>query len=240
MLPPIRGVIDRRILVNYRVDPAVLDDALPGEFAPRTVDGWGIGGTCCIRLRDVRPRGVPARLGASSENAAHRIAVEVPGDDGPEPGVYVPRRDTDSALNRCLGGRVFPGVHNAATFEVHEAGDRYELRMESADGECRIEVAGERADALPADSVFDSVGAASSFLRDGSVGYSPAGRGEGYEALEVRPFEWNVAALSVDEASASYFESFPDHAVSFDHALLVWDVEHEWHEGESLCATPAD
>ncbi len=33
-IPAIRGVIDRRILVNYRVDPSVLAGLLPEPFRP--------------------------------------------------------------------------------------------------------------------------------------------------------------------------------------------------------------
>ncbi len=52
MLPAVRGVIDRRILANYRVEPDALRELLPEPFEPQTVDGWGIGGICLIRLVD--------------------------------------------------------------------------------------------------------------------------------------------------------------------------------------------
>src|SRR5262249_61863595 len=75
-LPSIRGVIDRRILVNYRVAPDVLARLLPAPFRPRLVHGFGMVGICLIRLREVRPALLPAWLGIASENAAHRAAVE--------------------------------------------------------------------------------------------------------------------------------------------------------------------
>src|SRR4051812_10887646 len=75
-IPVIRGVIDRRILVNYRVDPDVLARLLPSPFRPKLVKGVGMAGVCLIRLKHIRPRFLPAFLGISSENAAHRIAVE--------------------------------------------------------------------------------------------------------------------------------------------------------------------
>ena len=43
-IPTIKGVIDRRILVNYRVDPNVLATVLPAPFRPKLVNGHGIGG----------------------------------------------------------------------------------------------------------------------------------------------------------------------------------------------------
>ncbi len=37
MFPTVRGNIDRRILVNFRVDPGVVADTLPEPFEPQTV-----------------------------------------------------------------------------------------------------------------------------------------------------------------------------------------------------------
>lgn len=236
MLPSIRGVIDRRILLNYRVDPDPLADALPDPFRPYTVAGYGIGGVCLIRLRDVRPRGLPAGLGTRSENAAHRIAVEWDGDDGRERGVYVPRRDTDSWLNTLLGGRLFPGAHDRATFDVEERDGRYDVTVR-ADGETSVRVAGRPTDRLPDDSVFDSVADASAFFEEESLGYSPDG--DDYEGVELHTFEWDVTPLAVEAATSRYFESFPASAVAFDHALLMRDIDHEWREGESVCSPGA-
>jgi len=228
VLPTLRGVIDRRILVDYRVDPAALDAVLPERFSPHAVEAHAIGGICLIRLRDLRPTWSPRVVGAGSENAAHRIAVEVDGEDR---AVFVPRRDTDSRVVTLLGGRAFPGVHHHATFDVSEGGGRYAVEMRSDDGE--------RTDALPDDSVFDTVAAASAFFEAGSVGYSPDASGDEYERLDLNTLEWSVTPLSVSEVASSYFDALPDDAVALDHALLLEDIDHEWHEGESLCSTPA-
>ena len=75
-IPKIKGVIDRRILINYLVDANVLADYLPKPFKPKLVNGKGIAGICLIRLKEIRPFNLPKQLGISSENGAHRIAVE--------------------------------------------------------------------------------------------------------------------------------------------------------------------
>lgn len=239
MRPTVQGVIDRRILVNYRVDSDALDGVLPDSFRTQTVDGYGIGGICLIRLRDLRPRWVPSQLGLTSENAAHRIAIEWDEDDEHRSGVYVPRRDTNSRFNTLVGGRGFPGVHHHATFEVDESDGRYAVSMESDDGETRVAVAGSPTDTLPGDSVFGSVEEASTFFERGSTGYSPNERTSEFEALELHTFEWDVTPLAVESVASSYFENFADDAVDFDHALLMQDIAHEWREGESLCSAPA-
>ena len=95
-VPIVHGVIDRRILVNYRVDPDILTRMLPPPFRPKLVAGVGMVGVCLIRLRNVRPRFLPAVVGIGSENAAHRIAVEWEAGELVQRGVYIPRRDSSS------------------------------------------------------------------------------------------------------------------------------------------------
>src|SRR5690349_9232608 len=93
------SVVERRLLVNYRVDPEVAARMVPGPLRPQVVSGWAVAGICLLRLGRVRPGWAPAAVGVRSENAAHRVAVEWDGPDGVERGVYIPRRDTDSRLN---------------------------------------------------------------------------------------------------------------------------------------------
>src|SRR6267142_5946791 len=105
-LPIIQGIIRRRILVNFRVDPDVVQTQLPKRFTPKLHAGSAIAGICLIRLEEIRPKFLPALFGISSENAAHRIAVTWRDDKGIEKeGVYIPRRDTGSWLNHLSGGR---------------------------------------------------------------------------------------------------------------------------------------
>ena len=115
--PVIKGLIDRRVLVNFRVDPNVLQTVLPHPFRPKLAHGSAMAGVCLIRLAQIRPRFVPAFLGISSENAAHRMAVEWDSGGSHQEGVYIPRRDTSSRLNVMTGGRIFPGEHHLADFD---------------------------------------------------------------------------------------------------------------------------
>jgi hypothetical protein len=61
-------------------------------------------------LESIRPRGLPAFLGVSSENPAHRLAVESGDSEGQlQEGVFIPRCETNSWVNALAGGRLFPG-----------------------------------------------------------------------------------------------------------------------------------
>src|SRR5438874_4376801 len=163
-IPVIRGIIDRRILVNYRVDPKVLEKILPAPFRPKLVNGAGMAGVCLIRLKHIRPRYLPSFIGISSENAAHRIAVEWEQDGQQREGVFIPRRDTSSRLNTLVGGKLFPGVHHHAQFQVEERDDYYRVALESDDGAVRLAVEGRLATELPKGSVFGSLRDASEFF----------------------------------------------------------------------------
>ena len=237
-LPVIRGVIDRRILVNYRVDPAVLATTLPPPFRPKLYKGHGLVGICLIRLRGVRPRFLPSWLGISSENAAHRTAVEW--DDGGQvlEGVYVRRRDTSSRLNALAGGRVFPGMHSHARFEVRESGGHYEVSLRSDDGVTSLSVVGDIAPELPAGSAFGTLAEASAFFQAGSLGYSATPDPRRFQGLELRCHHWQVDPLAVSAVQSSYFDDrtvFPTGSIEFDCALLMRGIEHEWHGKSDLC-----
>ena len=236
-IPTIRGLIDRRVLVNYRVDPQVLSGLLPEPFRPQLVNGFGIAGICLIRLRQIRPKSLPAMLGVSSENAAHRIAVEWDADNGTRTGVFIPRRDTSSRLNAIAGGTLFPGVHNFARFDVRETEDHFHIAMNSVDRAAHVVVDGRTSETLPSDSVFPSVAEASRFFESGSLGYSPKKTPSEYDGLELRTLDWRVESLAISHVESSFFDDrtvFPPGSAKFDNALLMRNISHEWHSRESL------
>jgi hypothetical protein len=237
-VPVIRGVIDRRILVNYRVDPDLLAHILPSPFRPKLVHGVGIAGICLIRLQQIRPQFLPAAFGVSSENAAHRIAVEWEEQDHTYEGVYIPRRDTSSRVNNLVGGRLFPGLYHAAHFHVSDQNDYLRVMMASDDDRTHLRVEGRLASHLPPTSVFGSMSEASDFFERGSVGYSATLRQGEFDGLELRSFKWQMQPLAVEKVESSFFEDqnlFPAATAQFDSALLMRGIDHEWHAREPLC-----
>ncbi len=232
-LPVITGVIDRRLLINFRVDPATLAAVLPSPFRPKLVGGFGIAGICLIRLRQMRPRWLPAWMGISSENAAHRIAVEWDHEGAVREGVYIPQRHSGARMNAWLGGRLFPGTHEKARFAVDEDGDRIGIAItENGCAQPVLRVRGHVDAVLPRDSVFASLDAASSFFAGGSIGFSPARRRGSLEGLRLASRGWRVDAFTVDEVESRWFADrtmFPEGSVRFDCGLIMRRIEHEWH-----------
>ena len=236
-LPTIEGTIRRRLLLNYRVDPAVVSRELPPPFRPKLHHGHAIAGVCLIRLEAIRPLGMPRAMGFSSENAAHRIAVVWDTAQGPQEGVFIPRRDTNSIISQLAGGRVFPGEHHAASFEVTDVGNDISLSMAATDGSVAVRVSASAATVLPQDSCFSSVKEASSFFEPFLLGYSVTSNASSLHGVVLRTKSWHVEPLVVHEVYSSYFSDqsrFPTGAVSFDHGLIMRNIEHEWHGTDDL------
>jgi hypothetical protein len=231
-LPAIDGLIRRRILVNFRVDPDVIQPQLPVPFRPKLLGDAAMVGICLIRLEQIRPSFIPASVGWSGENAAHRIAVRWEDEHGKaREGVYIPRRDSASRLIQLTGGRLFPGEHHAARFAVRDDGDRIELSMQSADGLASVHLRARRAEALPSSSRFDSLAAASEFFAAGSLGYSERRRRNRLDGLRLQAHRWRVEPLVVDAVASSYFADearFPPGSIAFDCALIMRDIPHTW------------
>jgi|GEM_PF-86320 Uncharacterized conserved protein (COG2071). len=230
-LPRVRGLIDRRLLLNFRVKPEVLEPILPRPFRPKQVDGFGIAGICLIRLNDMRIRFAPQMLGVNSENAAHRIAVEWDQDGIRREGVFIPRRGTSSALQARIGGRIFPGLHHLAEFQVQESDSAFCVEMNSRDGETHVLVEATCADAVPEGSVFRTVDEASDFFRNGALGYSVTADAKIFDGLELKTFRWEMQPLRVTRVESSFFADrnlFPPGSAQFDSAFLMRRVEHEW------------
>ncbi|MDX2036319.1 MAG: DUF2071 domain-containing protein [Isosphaeraceae bacterium] len=239
-LPAIRGVIDRRILINYRVDPAILSSTLPPPFRPKLQNGYGLAGICLIRLSRVGPRLLPSRLGVSSENAAHRTAVEWDEGGRVHEGVFVRRRDTSSTVNSLLGGRLFPGIQHRARFVVSESSDHLEVAMRSVDGTASLAVVGEVGDRLPPESVFGSLEEASEFFRAGALGFSTTQDSERFQGMELCCRTWQVEPLQISELRSSWFDDrsvFPTGSIELDCALLMRNIEHEWLSRPDLCCS---
>lgn len=236
----VASVVERRLLVNYRIDPDVAAGLLPEPFRPQLAHGYAVAGICLIRLASTRPSGLPERLGLRSENAAHRFAVTWEDADGAtHDGVFVPRRHTSAMLNRIGGDRIFPGHHERARFNVDERDERVHLAF---DGDESVEVLARPAAEFEGSELFADLGEASRFFERGAVGYSPTRHG-GFDGLRLETSEWHVDPMHVETTRSSYFDDewrFPPGTATFDCALLMRDIPVTWHAlGQLPASLPA-
>ncbi len=240
-IPTVQGIIKRRILVNYRVEPSVIQKVLPKNFRPKLHEGKAIAGICLIKLEHIRPKFTPEFVGMNSENAAHRIAVLWEDESGEtREGVYIPRRDTNSFINSTFGGKLFPGEHHKANFEVAENENKINFLMKSEDETASVKLAGTIAENLPENSVFSSVNEASKFFEKGSLGFSVTKNGTDLDGINLEIKDWKVKALELNFVESSFYDDetiFPKGSIEFDHALIMQNIAHEWHSAPSFDLT---
>ena len=236
-VPRMASVVERRLLVNFRVDPDVVARLLPAPLRPQLVNGWAVAGICLIRLGQLRPAWVPGRLGLRTENAAHRIAVEWDTPAGVATGVYIPRRDTSSWGTALAGGRVFPGEHHRAQFTVVEDDQQLRVAFRSTDNTGAVQAHVRVSPAWPGSTLFADLAEASEFFRQGCAGYSETTNGRRLDGIELRSSSWAIEPVEVADLHSTFFEEkalFPAGTAEVDGALLMRDIPVTWHSLPSM------
>lgn len=233
-LPLITGILDRRILLNYTLDPEYLAHFLPAPFKPRLYRGLGVGGVCMIRFAGLRPQWAPEFFGIDSENAAHRIAVEWEVDGKKFEGVYIPKRSTGSRFNYAVGGRIFPGVFQMSDFRSLESPPNYHLEIKGKkDPAPIVRFDGDVVDTLSKNSIFTNLDDASNFFAKGAIGYSLSKDRSHFQGMELKLLEWDIKPMKINEAFVWLFEKskhFPPGTSKLDSAMLMRGLRHEWHK----------
>jgi len=221
------------MLLNFRADADVVQRLLPAPLQVDRQHGHAIVGVCLIRLENLRPKGVPSPLGLSSENMAHRVAIRYPSRGGIRSGVFVWRRETDQRLVEALGGRLFPGVHHHARFQVSESQSRLAMDVTTGDGRADVRFS---AHALgewrhtPCFGAFDEV---SEFFRRGDCGFSCSLRGDELEGLQLKMLSWEMVPMEIESQHCAFYSDlnrFPAGSLEFDCGLLMRGLPHEWRQ----------
>jgi len=232
-LPLLNGTIDRRILVNYKANPDVGRKLLPHPFEPLIINGYASVGICLLRLKGIGIQSSPHFTRINSENVAHRILIKFFLDGEETHGVYIPRRDTDSLLNVWLAGRLLSWPHYSATFKVKEDNEHYDIKIDSTDGETSLHLEAHRTNEFPEHSMFDSIDHASTSFRECPIGISPSASAHEYKVVQLNTKSWSVKPLSISKLRSNYFDNqsrFPEGSIQFDNALLMEQIEHQWHD----------
>jgi hypothetical protein len=223
--PRLAATIERRLLINYRVDPEVALRLLPAGLRPQLVNDQAVAGVCLLRLGSLRPAWVAPAVGWGAENAAHRIAVEWDDAHGTQVGVYIPERHSASWLPVVAGGRLLPGVHHHARFAGHETDGHIEVTM-TAPG-THVHAAVDLTEDWTSD-LFASVEDASAFFRNGAVGWSPSRDGRRLEGLRLETTRWQVTPGRARAVRSSFFAALPAGTATLDSVLVMRDVPITW------------
>jgi uncharacterized protein YqjF (DUF2071 family) len=223
-------VIERRLLVSYRIDPDRVAALLPRPFRPQVVNGHAVGGVCFIRMSAVRPARLPLAAGLTTENVAHRFAVEWDDELGRHTGVYIPRRDTGSRIAATLGGSIFPGAYHLARFNVSESADVIRIAVRSRDRAVSLSVTAAPAAALHS-SLFASLDDATGFFQRGAVGFSPSAADGWLDGVHLHSTSWAARPMTISAMNSSLFDNaatFPEGTCALDSAILMTNIPVRW------------
>jgi hypothetical protein len=226
----IDSVIERRLLVSYRLDPTRVAVLLPKPFRPQLVSDYAVGGVCLIRMRALRLAHAPRAAGLTTENLAHRFAVEWDDAAGRHTGVYIPRRDTSSRITAALGASIFPGAYHYAQFHVTESADVMSIGVRSRDGLVRLSVEAAPSPVLTS-GLFATVDEATGFFRLGAVGFSPSGAQGCLDGVRLHSTSWAATPMTIMKISSSLFNegaAFPRGTCALDSALLMSNIPARW------------
>ena len=117
-LPTIQGLIDRRLLVNYRADPAAIERILPPPFRPKLHRGYAIAGICMIVVLvmqnwEIKKQGGPKQTGGSRNATLIQGLGCLLGLGGGALGVNLAGRATMTISQKFILGQSL-GILNAA------------------------------------------------------------------------------------------------------------------------------
>jgi uncharacterized protein YqjF (DUF2071 family) len=235
--------IQRRLLISYRIDPERAATLVPRPFRPQVINDHAVGGVCLIRMSGLRPARAPLAAGLTTENLAHRFAVEWDDEHGSHTGVYIPRRDTSSRITATVGASIFPGAYHLARFTVAESPDSIRISVRSRDRAVSLTVAAEPAAALNS-RLFVSLEEATDFFRHGATGFSPSAADDCLDAVQLRAADWQARPMTISALTSSIFDdaaAFPAGTCTVDSALIMTNISARWtaDPASTLAMSPA-
>ncbi|HVT78169.1 MAG TPA: hypothetical protein VHD87_14130 [Acidimicrobiales bacterium] len=215
VMPPMRGTLRTRLLLNAFVEPSEAASRLPEGLRPRVTRGGTLVGCCLLEIEDMRPGPFPARVGLGQLAAAHRVAVEWDAATGTQSGVFVVGRCTNSRVAELAGGRLAPGVFARAVIE--KQADRWSVHGDGMDIEATVK-------RLPAEG-SEVCDADAGMCIHADVGVS-VGRGGALESAVMVPSTRSAIALDNVAFESSFIRGFASARPA--RSYLMRDVEVVW------------
>ena len=167
------GVVRRRFLVSYAVEPSLLSTKVPPGAELSTHNGFAWVSACFVELADMRPSFVPKGLGSGFYYLIHRTRARLPYPDGSlRESVLVLEANMNKPFLALLG-RMTTGVQfRVREIAFVEKNDGWELSM-MTEGSVLYHARIPRlsiGESLPESSMFESASHADRFLLGVSYG----------------------------------------------------------------------
>jgi hypothetical protein len=250
------GRLSECLLLSYRTPARTVRDLVPPCMELVTRDGWAFWNVVACTVENMRPAGVPRRLGVSYHHVAYRLLVRAKTADGATlRGLYFVRSDADSRLVSEFGNAMTDFRFHPATVELSRADDNgselltVSVRGTGQDGkgDALARVLAPRGDANvaadpmpPLGSPFHSAEEAAEFLKYCPLGLSVDLDGRYLRLAEVVRDEkaWRERPVRVIEAHWPFLRALGQDQLHLERATRVAPIDYKWRLGRKAAVAP--
>ena len=226
---PVRATFRHCLLANFAVEPDALAAALPLPLEPAVTHGAAWVSVVIAQMQNLRPAGVPPRLGITYNQIVYRAVVTYAGQRG----VHFLRSDADSRVMAAVGNAMsFFRFHYGAV-DIERRGSLLRVHVKTSDSCADIRAQYDLQDAaseLPAVSRFRDLDEAKGSLVELFTAYHPVRRT--VYAVDITRNNWRLAVVHDPAAEYGYMVSgntFTTESAVLDSVFAVEDLDYYWH-----------
>jgi len=224
-----RGLVRRRFLINYPVEPALLEPFVPpgGELSLHQGKAWL--SDCFVHISHMRPSVMPPGLGMSFHYLIHRTRARLPFPDGKKrEAVLVLDPTIDSRLLKTFGSAMTGVPFKRRPIEFVTDGSAWRLGVR--DGKELIYEAMIRGSSfgtdMPTNSPFADLSSADEFLLGVSYGGSWNKQAGTLKILAETHNPWQAKVGTCDTRQHAFLERLGIDIPRADHVITMVDCPH--------------
>ena len=231
------GVVTRRFLISYPVQPSALSRFLPPDAELSTWQGFAWVSACFVNIRHMRPSLVPAPVGIDFNYLVHRTRARLPYPDGiRRESVLVLEANINSRVFAALGQRL-PGVSfRARDIRLLETPDCWRVQMQDDDGTLLYQADIAKVsigEGLPTHSYFPDLASADAFLLHVSYGAEWHAETRRLQFLAETHDSWRAQAGGCRTHRYAFLEALDGALPQADHVITMTNIPHYF----ALCGT---
>ncbi|MBI3943230.1 MAG: DUF2071 domain-containing protein [Chloroflexi bacterium] len=241
MLPrhpvPMQTIFQECYLVNFAIDPEVLQRALPPAIEPDLHQGRAYLSIVIAVMHKIRPAFLPERLGITYHQVVYRAVVRYQGKRG----VYFLRSDADNFFMSLAGDWLTFFRFHYSQITYRKERDRKEhqcatFRLQPGDkapaGIDALYDLGQKSKEMPPASHFSSLAEAQDFLVElfTAYGYDPlSGK---VDFVNIKRGEWHIDVVPDVRAEYTFMQDsplFPPGSAQLDSVFYATHMPYYWY-----------
>ncbi len=226
---PMETVFQNCYLVNFAMEPSLLQRLLPHPIQPDVRNGEAFLSVVVSELADMRPTFIPKGFGFNFNQIVYRAIVTC----NNERGVHFLRSDANNRF-MCLTGNLFSFFHfNYARINTALENGHHRINVATKNREADI-IANYDLSKLnkemPKYSVFSSLDDAKEFFVELYVAFSTIG--DFSTAVRIKRTNWDLSVVHDENAIYSFMDGsqmFPKGSTRLDSVFYVKNLFYHWH-----------